>query len=166
MECYNIQNEFQTSCDTPSHSLHTYESYELWTFTQQTHCFGEFCARTWTPSIQWSLGLRHSSKFPDLHNSNMFKKHNSVLGCFTNVFVGRWGFYGDFFWLAEKILRGKKKRLTNRKNCEPHCQPCLVHLGKIAFGMASWGRNVDTPQSPTGGFTLTCWKRMLGHLII
>lgn len=56
--------------------------------------------------------------------------------------------------------------LTNRKNCGPHCQPGLVHLGKIAFGIASWGRNVDTPQSPTGGFTLTCWKRMLGHLII
>lgn len=96
---------------------------------------------------------------------------------FSETQLSSWVFYQCFcgkmrfcmvilFWLAEKILRGKKNMLTNRKNCEPHCQPCLVHLGKIAFGIASWGRNVDTPQSPTGGFTLTCWKRMLGHLII
>ena len=27
-------------------------------------------------------------------------------------------------------------------------RPRLVHLGKMAVGIESWGRNVDTPQSP------------------
>ena len=63
------------------------------TATSSNTLFRGVCA-TWTPSIQWSLGLRHSSKFPDLHRGKM---------SFSMVIV----------WLAEKIQQEGKNMLTD-----------------------------------------------------